>query len=127
MAQGSSPLARTCDRLLVESRVSAVLRPGVVTEATSYRPSGSVETDVTAIELRGVVTAIEQLSESDDIRGDVRLRHELSSFAGALDQAILLVEMGEPSLAYESIDRAKSALGELASEPALDGCLESVS
>lgn len=123
----TSQLVRTCDRLLVETRVAAVLRPGVVTGATSHGPSALIETDVTAIELRSVVLAIEQLSDSSEIQSDVRLRHGLTSATGALDQAILLVEMGEPGLAHERIDQAKLALGEIASEPALDGCLESVS
>ena len=123
--EGPSPLVKKCDRLLVEPRVAAVLRPGVVAEATSYRPSGSAATDVSPIELRSLVRVIEQLS--DEVRHDVRVHHALSSATGALDQAILFIEMGEPTLAHDSIHEAKATLGELASEPALAGCLQTVS
>ena len=122
-----SPLARKCDRLLVSNRVAAVLRPGVATEASSYRPSRPIATDVSTIELQSLIRAIEQLSDIDELRSDVRARHSLGSATSALDQAILLIEMGEPTLAHESIDQAKTTLGELASESALDGCLETVS
>jgi hypothetical protein len=125
--QSQSPIGRTCDRLLVETRVAAVLRPGVVAEATTYRPSGSVATDVSAIELQSLVRAIDELSATHEIRSDIRVRHGLSSATGALDQAILLIEMGEPTLAHDSIVQAKATLSELASESALNGCLDTVS
>lgn len=125
--QNESALVKTCDRLLVETRVAAVMRPGVVAEATEYRPSGSVATDVSAMELQTLVQAIDQLGKTDEIRGDVRVRHTLDSAAGALDQATLFIEMGEPTLAHDSIVQAKVALGELASESALNGCLETES
>lgn len=121
--QATSPLGRACDSFST-APVSAVVRSGAVRmEDSGYL----VEADVTLGELRSVADAIDQLGQRLDGLGQVdgSLLSSLDRADSAIDEAALLVRMGELELAYESIREARGELARLASEPTLVGCFAS--